>query len=369
MKVAILTQPLTNNYGGILQNFAMQEALRRKGHDVVTLNVCRRIYGRTIDLHYFLSIAKRLVQKYIQHDPTIIFLEAYKQTAFGDTPQPFQQRFFKENLNLEMVSPSGLTAENDKYEAYIVGSDQVWRPIFSPCLQNYYLDFVGNPEAKRIAYAASFGVNHWEADEKTTEKIATLAKKFNAISVREHSGLKLCKENLGVEAVQMLDPTMLLEAEDYRKIYQKHPSQEGNEPYIATYVLDRNPEIQGVIQSVSKAFGMPTRRIGKYQKEGFDSLESWLEGIDKAKYVITDSFHGCVFSMLFGKQFVALGNKSRGMTRFEDLFSQFEVPERLVSSHDEAMKSLQIPIDYEKVYEIMNAKRLLSNKFIDCNLK
>ncbi len=369
MKVAILTQPLTNNYGGILQNFAMQEALRRKGHDVVTLNVCRKIYGRTIDLHYFLSVAKRFVQKYIKHDPTIIFLEAYKQTAFGDTPQPYQQRFFKENLDLEMISPNGLTAENDKYEAYIVGSDQVWRPIFSSNLPNFYLDFVKNPKAKRIAYAASFGVDHWESDAKTTAEISSLAKKFNAISVREHSGLKLCKENLGVEAVQMLDPTMLLEAEDYRKLYQKHPTQEGSEPYIATYVLDRNPEIQGVIQSVSKAFGLPIKRIGKYQKEGFDSLESWLEGIDKASYVITDSFHGCVFSMLFGKQFVALGNKSRGMTRFEDLFSQFEVPERLVGSHEEAMESLNAPINYDRVHEIMTAKRALSNEFLNKNLR
>jgi len=369
MKIAILTQPLTNNYGGILQNFAMQESLRRKGHQPVTLNVCKAMKSRKIDLHFFLSVAKRFVQKYIQHDPTIVFLQAYKQTNFGETPQPFQQRFFKENLSLEMLKPGNISAENDKYEAYIVGSDQVWRPIFTSNLSNFYLDFVKNPEAKRIAYAASFGVDHWESDANTTAEIASLAKKFNAISVREHSGLKLCKENLGVEAVQMLDPTMLLQAKDYRKLYNRHKTQDGNEQYIATYVLDRNPEIQGVIQSVSKALGIPVKRIGKYQKEGFDSLESWLEGIDKASYVITDSFHGCVFSMLFGKQFVALGNKSRGMTRFEDLFSQFEVPERLVGSHDEAMKSLKAPIDYDRVYEIMDAKRVLSNEFLDNNLK
>lgn len=368
MKIAILTQPLTNNYGGILQNFALQEVLRRKGHDVVTLNVCRPMTRLKINFHWFLSIAKRSVLKYILHDPQIIFVNAYKQTNFGNTPQRLQQRFLDEYIKVDMAGPETLTEVNDKYEAYIVGSDQVWRPCFSTGLPNYYLDFVKNTAAKRVAYAASFGVDHWETDATTTAEVALLAQKFNGVSVREQSGIKLCKEHLGVDAVHVLDPTMLLSADDYRKVHRQHPTQSKEKQYIATYVLDRDPKVQSVIQSVAQQLGLPVKQLGTYSKDGFDSIESWLEGIDEAAYVITDSFHGSVFSLIFGKQFVALGNKSRGMTRFEGLFSQFDINDRLVSTYDEVMVSLQHKIDYGKVHSIMAEKQIFAHKFLAENL-
>lgn len=369
MKIAILTQPLTNNYGGILQNFAMQEVLRRKGHDVVTLNVCRPVAKLKINLHLFLSLAKRFVQKYILRDPMILFVNAYKQTNFGNTPQRFQQRFLNEHIKMDMAGPERLNEAYDKYEAYIVGSDQVWRPCFSTGLSNYYLDFVKNTNVKRVAFAASFGVDHWEPDIETTTLIASLAQKFCGVSVREQSGVKLCKEFLGVDAVHVLDPTMLLTAEDYRKVYSLHSTQNKEARYIATYVLDRDPKIQRIIQSVSQQMNLPIKQLGTFSKAGFESIESWLEGIDKAAYVITDSFHGSVFSLIFGKQFVALGNKSRGMARFEGLFSQFDINDRLVSTHAEAMASLQRKIDYDNIHKIVTEKQNFAHRFLNQNLE
>lgn len=368
MKIAILTQPLTNNYGGILQNFAMQEVLRCKGHEVVTLNVRRPIAKLNISLHFFLSMAKRFIQKYILHDPQIIFVNAYKQTNFGNTPQRFQQRFLDEHIKIDMVGPEALTRDNDKYQAYVVGSDQVWRPCFSTDIPNYYLNFVKNTNAKRLAYAASFGVDHWETDAATTAVIAPLAQKFDGVSVREQSAIKLCKEYLGVNAVFVLDPTMLLSADDYRKVYCQHPTHDKDECYIATYVLDRDPKVQSVIKSVAQQLGLPVKRLGTFSKDGFDSIESWLQGIDKASYVITDSFHGSVFSLIFNKQFVALGNKSRGMTRFESLFSLFNINDLLVSTYDEAIASLQRKIDYDMVHSIIAEKQIFAHQFLDKNL-
>lgn len=368
MKIAILTQPLTNNYGGILQNFALQEVLRCKGHNVVTLNVRRPVAKLNINIHFFLSIAKRFVQKYILNNSHIIFVNAYKQINFGNTPQRFQQRFLDEYIKVDMVGPEVLTWDNDKYDAYVVGSDQVWRPCFSTSIPTYYLNFVRNTGAKRVAYAASFGVDYWETDAATTTVIAPLAQKFNGVSVREHSAVKLCKDYLGVDAVYVLDPTMLLSADDYRKVYSRHPTQDKNERYIATYVLDRDPKVLSVIKNVSKQLGLPVKQLGTFSKNGFDSIESWLQGIDKAAYVITDSFHGSVFSLIFGKQFVALGNKSRGMTRFESLFSQFNINDKLVSTHGEAMTSLQRKIDYDKIHGIIAEKQFFAHQFLDNNL-
>lgn len=370
MNVAILTQPLTNNYGGILQNFALQEVLRRKGYDVTTLNIDRPIANLQIDLHWFLSISKRFVQKNILKDEQILFVNAYKQMNWGNRPQPFQQRFIDEHIKVDHAGPGALTEANDKYDAYIVGSDQVWRPCFSSgLLTNYYLDFVQNPDAKRLAYAASFGVDHWETEESTTKIIALLAQKFSGISVREPSGIKLCKDYLRVDAVNVLDPTMLLSSDDYRKVYREHPSKDEKQPYIATYVLDKTPQVHRVIQSVSQQIGLPVKPLGTPTKTCFSSIESWLEGIDKAAYVITDSFHGSVFSMIFGKQFVALGNKSRGMTRFEELFSQFNINDRLVSTQDEAIDSLLHIIDYERVHKMISEKQTFAHQYLDDCLK
>lgn len=369
MKIAILTQPLTNNYGGILQNYAMQEVLRRRGHEVTTLDIHRPFEGVTVNAHFMLSLVKRFIQKYILRDETIVFVNPFNLRRFYDEPQRFSRRFMAENLSLVPLGVYKLTEKDDKYDGYVVGSDQVWRPYMAANLENFYLDFVKNPNAKRIAYAASFGTDNWESDEKSTATLKELAQKFDAISVREQSGVGLCKQYLDVDATFILDPTMLLDAEDYRKLYDKHPENDFDGDYIATYILDKSPEIQSMISEVSKRLNLPVKRLGKVTAAGFDSIESWLQGIDNARYVITDSFHGSVFSTLFEKQFVALGNEKRGTTRFNSLFNQFGMPNRLARATEDVIKSLQTPIDYSKVHETLEAKRKLSNQFLDENLK
>lgn len=364
MRLAILTQPLTNNYGGILQNYAMQEILRRMGHEVTTLDVCCAEVERKYDLHFFLSIIKRFFQKYIRHDLHVICVNAYEQISKNDKPQYYQQRFIDENIKVDQAGPEPLSEINDVYDGYVVGSDQVWRPCFSSSLSNFYLDFVRNANAKRIAYAVSFGVDNWEADEQKTLEISRLAQKFDAISVREFSGIDLCKTYLGVRAERLIDPTALLTAEDYRNIYKKYSENREEEPYIASYFLDYSSEINNTLKEISKFLNLPIKKIGIR----FASIESWLEGIDKASYVITDSFHGSMFSILFGKQFVSLGNKSRGMTRFDNLFSQLNLPNRLVNSEEEAINSLKTPIDYNCVHKLIAEERTRSLKFLDKHL-
>src|SRR5690606_24691445 len=126
--------------------------------------------------------------------------------------------------------------------AYVVGSDQCWRPLYSPKISNYFLDFAENEkDIKRIGYAVSFGVSEWEFDKKNTERCALLAKKFDAISVREDSGIKLVKDYFDKDAVHVLDPTMLLQKEQYVKIAsdEKQTKSPGN---LKVYILDKTPE-------------------------------------------------------------------------------------------------------------------------------
>jgi hypothetical protein len=304
--------------------------------------------------------------KYLLGNSEIVKINATNQMNFVNTPGPVQKAFMDKHIDVTDCGYGPLMAENDKYDAYVVGSDQVWRPCYNDHLMNNYLDFVENDKAIKIAYSASFGVDQWETDEATTRQVAELAKQFDAISVREQSGIRLCKEYLGVEAVQVLDPTLLLDAEDYRKIYGK---QKNTEPYIATYVLDSNKDIQKMVKNIAKATGLEIRPLGKLSAKGFASIEDWLAGIDGAKYVITDSFHGSVFSIIFGKQFITLGNESRGMSRFESLLNQFNLKERLVFNANDVLAVLNTPIDYEAVDRTLEEKRKVANMFIDVNLK
>ena len=201
------------------------------------------------------------------------------------------------------------------FDAYLVGSDQVWRPIYSYCLSNYFLDFTIGQHVKRIAYAASFGTSKWEFTEGQTTRCAALAKQFDAISVREDSGVVLCKKYLGVDAVHLLDPTMLLNKEDYIRLVEQEqiPS---SEKKLMTYILDQSEEKQAIVRKISQTLSlspnvvMPEKNFAQVGKKDIDQcvfppVTDWLRGFMDAEYVVTDSFHGTVFSIIFNKPFVA----------------------------------------------------------------
>ena len=108
----------------------------------------------------------------------------------------------------------------EHFDCFMVGSDQVWRPRYSPCITDYFLKEIPvNTKALKIAYAASFGTSNWEFSEEDTLECARLAKLFDKISVREKSGIRLCQENLGIQAQYVLDPTLMLDAGDYIRFY------------------------------------------------------------------------------------------------------------------------------------------------------
>ena len=202
-----------------------------------------------------------------------------------------------------------------QFDAYIVGSDQVWRPLYAKPISRYFFSFLKEQSVKRIAYAASFGVDTWTFSLKETAQCRSLLAKFDAISVREESGVQLCENYLGQHAIHVLDPTMLLNANDYRVLLP----QINHQGEIFSYILDPTNwksmfqhqfseslrlqlfDVNGLLDS------SPTRIEGVPDRTA--PVENWLNGFAAAKYIITDSFHACVFSILFHLPFSVCSNE------------------------------------------------------------
>ena len=282
MKVNIITQPLFENYGGILQNFALQEVLRRLGHEPLTLNVPpRRPQSSLVDS------AKRVVKMMLGQKG----LKLTAGSQFDDLCrkatllQDFRRRHI---ASVDLPAPFGKdVAEKYKADAYIVGSDQIWRPWCSFYMHNNFFDFVEDPDTIRISYAASLGTDQWEIDPQTTADIRPLAKRFQAISVREQSGIQLVKDNLGCDAVQVLDPTLLLSTEDYRQVAEREwTAAASSEPYIGVYVLDQSPAIKEFINNLSQELGLPVRYTGLTRRASAaecENLKVKSENLDQSE--------------------------------------------------------------------------------------
>lgn len=338
MRIGIITINTRTNYGGILQAFAMTQILKNLGHDA------RVVY---LPVHWNLSWhkalrlwPKRLVKKMFGSKERI-FKEHYLNKTF-ETVSKNTQRFIDEHTPCLYVDRYTDLKEYD-WEALIVGSDQIWRPAYNKYVYDTFLKFAISWNIKRVAYAASFGTDEWEYTAKQTKICSHLAKMFDYISVREQSGIELCEKYLGVKAEHVLDPTLLLDRSVYEEIVinARLPHSPGT---LLNYILDETSEKQSVIDNVSHKYKLKPFRVNS-KFENLDasaeeriqpSVEQWLKGFMDAEFVVTDSFHACVFSIIFNKPFIVVGNKDRGMSRFESLLSIFGLEDRLVSCFDTA---------------------------------
>lgn len=326
MKIAIMTQPLGQNYGGMMQAWALQQVLKRQGHQVVTIDRRPDQFGL---LYRTARFGYRLAMKMLGKRKAPLNLEKDYSHILSNT------KSFIAN-NIVMSEPIDSTVklkahfERERYDAVVVGSDQTWRPKYSPNIENFFLDFLVGIKIKRIAYASSFGVDDWEFTEEQTIRCAELAKLFDAISVREDSGIQLCRQYLGVDAQHVLDPTLLLRSTDYEQLIGEERLKEQSEG-IFTYFLDKTPEKLALAEQAAKETGeklfscQAKLSINNNQSVDLADLvmpdpRDWLAGFANANYVLTDSFHGVVFSIIFKKKFKVLINSERGSARFLSLF-------------------------------------------------
>ncbi len=377
MRIGILTLPLHTNYGGILQAYALQTVLERMGHQVVVFDTPNKMPLPPL-WKIPLTFAKRLFLKSMGRIDRI-FIEKYNNQIRPVIAKEIQP-FVDERIHRKVLTNFS-TLEAHEFDAIVVGSDQIWRSIyFVPLwlwqkMEKAYLSFTKGWNIKRISYAASFGTDKWEYNEEQTLHSKEALQMFDAVSVREENGVKLCKQYFEVDAIHVLDPTMLLDANDYIELFKQKqtPKSRGN---LLNYVLDETDEIKNLIQKVASENKMiPFAVNNPYENDDTKplnqrikpSVETWLRGFYDADFVITDSFHACVFSIIFKKQFIVVGNKERGMARFASLLKMFGLEERLVDEKFD-IKTLQ-PIDYDKVYNLYGQLRERSLHFLSENLE
>lgn len=356
MRIAILTLPLHCNYGGIIQNYALQTVLKRMGHEVETINLKKELLFKKYDI----SFLKR----------------NFKSGSAGTRRNV--RRFVGEHLSLTPPLYNRkdiLKYDFSRFDAMIVGSDQVWRVRYAyPDICTYYLDFIRNGNAggrriRKMAFAASFGTDVAEYTDEQVLRCGECIKDFDMVTVREDSALTLINDVYKWKCknppVQTLDPTMLLHKEDYVSLSSRY-HKEGGDGGLFYYILDMTEEKRSLIGKIAAERGIRPFTVKRKSHKWYDRpedrmvppLEEWLQAFDKASYVFTDSFHGSVFSILFNKEFLAFGNKKRGMSRFSSLFHKFNLCGRLIYAEKEYSPGLcRDSIDWNAVNSVLDEER------------
>ena len=384
MKIGILTQPLHNNYGGLLQNYALQQVLKGMGHEVETVDWRYKRYKVLSEIKAWLLVRLRqfkelLLRMLLKDRPPRPYPFTEKdRKLIGRNTHRFVEKYI--SVCPVLVNSEAELRSIDKqhrYDGYVVGSDQVWRPQYNPpaLRTSMFLSFTDRKDVRRIAYAASFGTTDWEFTPELTETGASLAKRFDLITVRERSAVDLCKEHFGVEAIHVLDPTMLLNREDYEElvIAECEPKSDGT---LYHYILDASDEKTLLIENAAKANGLQPFTVmpgSKWTlKHGieecvFPPVTSWLRGFMDAEMVITDSFHGTVFSIIFNKPFWVIENSDRGSARFESLLRLFKLEDRMIAPGQEVDWTQEI--DWDSVNAIREREKQKSIALLQGALK
>lgn len=343
MKIALLTYFAADNYGATLQAYATIKAFEKCGHEVELVNF--------VIPEVFPSFAKRMML-YPKH----LKFKLFRKKHFP-------------RLTRSYNTLSELQSDPPKADCYLVGSDQTWNPDIScQMAQGFFLAF-GDQNIIRASYASSFGKDKWE-DTKwiNSEDVKRLLSNFDFVSVRETSGLKLLKENFGVkDTTQVLDPVLLFD--DYPELTGKITLSDE----IVLYKLVNSAEFYSKCRKIGNQMSLPLHSIGSIRRIkgvrcGYpESLEAWIRRIAGARYVITDSFHGTVISLLYRKQFVSCIAKPERVTRLKSLLDILGLSDRFMpidNDYKSIVAKLQEPIDYNSVHEKLTNLREQSFRYI-----
>ena len=341
MKIGILNLPFDNNYGGNLQRYALMVILKKMGHEAIHLNC--RYQNRNI---------KTLLTSYFRKLAQIFFLFldetgiCHKLNSRYGNRNIEAERFYRKYINHTHEIHS--YEELKKYiyfDCYIVGSDQVWRKAYNfKELGQYFFDFLPN-DKRRIGYSVSFGVDYDEYTQDEILKYESLYKKFNAVSVREKDGIKILSNRgwLIPQAKLTVDPTLLLHVDDYIRIIKENSTEKpsGN---LLLYVLDNKAKMNEVIAENQlntryTAFSMTidTRRPV--------SIPQWLRNIAEAECVITDSYHGLLFSIIFNKPFYVVINNNRGASRFYSILELLSLDKNSLGINDSEWSAVNLKLE------------------------
>lgn len=375
MNIALVIFPFHPSHGCILQTFAIYSKLKELGHDVTIINRKNQPISDMAAFRRGISNLKGRMRGTYQGP---VFYRGNSPKAVMQNLQPFIDSAFGNDIKTVYSSEETCRlVQGDSFDAYIVGSDQVWRPKYVPDVYHYFLDFVSvSSKAKRIAFCPSFGTDEWEYSEEQTERCKLLLGLFNGVAVREESGVKLCEENFNKTVAHLLDPTVLLKPDDYLQAVELKP-QGAPDNVLSYYYLDNTEEKLGILHRISGALRCKENRINtetenrnaRLRDRIAPSLQTWIGGFAKSRFVVADSFHATMFAIIFNTPFITVANKKRGLSRFESLLKTFGLEERMVTSLEGVTDELiQAPIDWKRVNNSLQKERERSMDFIKTSL-
>ena len=341
MKIALLTIWHVGNYGAELQAYATMKVLMEMGHDVTIIDIRENEHPNP-------TLKNRLAGLISKMTP------AYRNfNKFWSTNFPSKTRHYR--------SVEDLLDNPPEADAYVVGSDQVWnKDITAEKRYIYFLNF-GPELVRRISYASSFGIDKWNDSIESTNKTKELLTRFSSISCREQSGIELLKTVFNLQASRVLDPTLLLN--DYSNLIGNISDKD----ILTYYPLTNYPELDNFCRNLAGEMGLELVNANRttYLTNSIPwsrpSVVNWMRAIAQAKFVVTPSFHGLVFALLFRRQFMIInrgGNQGR-KTRMTDLLDALGLSDRFCESFEEARekKLWEYEIDYADVYQKLNIMR------------
>lgn len=370
MKVALLVFPIHFSHGCILQTYALYSKLKELGCEVTILD---RQPKKASFLQHSITIAKRIVRKAFKGYKGAVFYQGWFPKQIMSEQKPFIDALKDDIISVHSTEELRDIVKQTNFDAIVVGSDQTWRPCNVANVMDYWLDFARDISVRKVAYAPSFGVDNWEYTEEQTIKCKELAGLFTGLSVREESGVKLCKDNIGFDVTHVLDPTMLWDMSFYAPIAKRFAMKKGG---CQCYFLDRSPEKITIANQIANLLHLEVNYINTETENGnaplkkriAPSIEKWLAGFYNGGFVVVDSFHAMVFSIIFQKPFIVIGNRKRGLSRFESLLKELGLENRLLSDLKQLTDIVNEPIDWENVNEKLNTRRQFSIGYLKENL-
>lgn len=321
-----------------MQTYATLKTLRALGHEVTLINL---VHPKIRDNKVKLTLG------YLLGNIRNLQFSIFRLLHFG-----------KQTKMMYSLDPTLIP----KADYTIVGSDQVWNSDITTKIKDaYFLGFA--KDTQRLSYASSFGKYEWEEDEQYTARIKEELSGFKAVSVRETTGVSICKEIFGVDAIQLLDPTLF--CLDYSELVRD------NKPLKQIFsflLINKSIENDKICSLVSKELAIPLYERNRFQSIFGRSPKNWLRLMKNSAFIITDSFHGLAFSLLFHKQFLVVCADKKKFTRLQSLLSLVKLEDRYIQSYEDLERRRSIiknQIDYTLVDSFLDVEREKTRKFLN----
>lgn len=353
--IGIVTWHYYPNFGSALQAYAMQEVLQQLGYTCEFINYRKRQFRN--------SYVKTFI-KYIISNLSFM-LSKNKREKFSFKFSRFEYEYLRQRRI--PYTTKNIIRCNSKYRIFLCGSDQIWAPnVFDPI---YFLSFVDSNKAK-VAYAASIGLN--QIPKELERAYIELLRRFDCLSTREENGAQILRDLLGYDIEVVLDPTMLLSGADWQKLVINPPF---NDDYIFVYFLGDNPLHRETVKNMARTMNYKIVTVSKFPADqeladfvdAYAGPKEFLGYVKNAKFVITDSFHGVCFSIIYRKDFYAYERFSNDDTicqnsRIHNLLKRLKLEERIIKFS--TVKAFYTSINYAEVEDLLHAERSKSMNFL-----